>query len=660
MRIPPVSSYSAQRASENGFSQFQVPLASQGVLLAQASGPLPVAPSPPPLSLLSKEDFLRQSVPEDITDPRMSGKMSFATFEEMNQFLIRESKLGLSIGLSDGKSIGETIGFMGSFSDHAAQIVVDTLKDHRKFKVLKDPGRRAATILNNVKAFVDLNRKVQAEINFYQRILYLNGINGPSGAKMQISPEAQQILNARIQDLQSLLYQSYQNVVGRLLKADPTALNNEEEMVQARMTLVTGETDPAKAFEVFTRRYKPKFSDLPGSDEQNQRILFGKLRSALTDSWYQEGTAPAAVVASATAPALPAPAAPGGRREVAPDPLGGIVEAPAPPPAAAPAPSPPPPPVVAPTPAPAPAPSPPPPAAPVAEPAPAPAPAPVAPPPPADVQAPAPTPDPLDEVLNGLMERATQPKPRSGISERPPPAPEPAPQARGAPPPRAAGRPTAGVRVIARAAVDTEESDYVKVRIPSRLLEIRAAVGLANGALFQLTPPSLGDRISDESRGSHETVAGGSRQNDASAESRGISGGLQLQLHPLGSFGNPFGSLYIPLGVEAGYLGKYLDQSVGSIEAQVGLGISLIKLFDPRPEFDLTFHTHFLRAGANHLMDGYGDAGFGQFGGCGRFGPWQGCLDYSQLKESQEIARGTTTNDLKIWRLSLGYFFTSP
>lgn len=259
----------------------------QGVWLAQAEGPLPAAPLPK-LELLTADDFPRKSVPDHIPAVELVRKIAFYNDQEIDDFLA-ESQIGFAVTLN-GKKIG-TLLLEDGLLEAMAEAMVEVLESNLKLKAVSAPGNQRPVILSRTKEFVTANDHTHAAINYCQRVLYLNGRNGPRGT-IQITPEAETVLLNKMVVLQDVLYQSYKNVAGRLLQIDPEGLSREKEIVDARLMLATGLTDPKEALQVFIDSRRIKFAEGEGAEEKNQKKVIAKLREDLAQNWYRTAGSP--------------------------------------------------------------------------------------------------------------------------------------------------------------------------------------------------------------------------------------------------------------------------------------------------------------------------------------------------------------------------------
>lgn len=544
----------------------------QGILLAQAGGSLP-SEQPPKLELLGKDEFLRQTVPGNITPAQLAGKANYGSAQDIDDFL-SESGTHLVLTLGD-KTIGTILLHNKTLSEQDAKDIVRGL-DANFFKpgIIRDPKNNRRHILSRMADFTKQNNDTHAAINYYERLLNLDG-RGVPGGQLAITPKARRVIEKRVQELQDILYQSYRNVPGRLLTIDPSGLSDEQEIFHARLMLVTrkiltGNKDHDN--QIANDYFQSKVKRPDPSPARQIKQLFAAIRSDLARIWFQE------IEPVRT-----------------PEPPETVAEA-----------------------------------------------------------KPEQTQYPLDQLMEQAIQKEQQP---GALARQPvPPLGEPKPT------PLAAKPKKQGVAVKAEASL--EEGFEVAVqtpRIPSRVLEF----GLRGGPLFGnrlwSRPPQIGARVAAESLELRREVSDRSGLDRTDSNSNGLLGAAELNVHPLGRLGRPYGSLFVMGGVEAGYTGNYDGQPIVSIDLQTGTGLNLFRLFRSNPDWDAVVRTVLLRGGYNNFMEDYSDWGSSKYGVCGRFSNWQACLDYSRLSRTGEsgdkLRPGQETQKLNWFLLSIGHYW---
>lgn len=182
-------------------------------------------------------------------------------------------------------------------------------------------------------------------------------------------------------------------------------------------------------------------------------------------------------------------------------------------------------------------------------------------------------------------------------------------------------------------------------------------LGLLNGNRLNFTPPAVGKRHSEGAQPFHNQAGRTSLRNRNEDVGKGVSGSLTMNIHFLGGLGWPGGIPFLRGAFAAGYGGKYLEDHIGFLEFQFGIGLSLGELFASNPDFDLDFHTDFFRLGYNNLLGGYHPVGFNQYGGCVSLFKWSGCFDFGRLEETNTVETGLVTEELEFATFSLGRHF---
>lgn len=525
----------------------------EGVLLAQAAG-LPPAPPSPKFELLPEPDYLKKSVPRHILPVEGVKQVAFYNSGGIDTFLAVSSIASL-IKLN-GKTIGTLIMESGGVSKQMAEKIIAAVEAKLKLDPVADLGADRSQILPQTKDFVALNTQGHGAVNYFQRLLYLDDKLGPH-SKFRVAPEAQTLFLRKIVELQDILYESYKNAAGRLLQADPTCLNREESLVQARLMLATGMTDPATA--------RQDFAERSGVGERDTERLAEKLRDDLARNWYQTNLPAAAPAAAAVAEGEVRPQAQPSRGAQAAD---------------------------------------------------------------------------EEETPPGLQhEEGTRRREVHAAAT-------------------AEASTETGVEASAGAAAEAGEASSFFYDL-SRQLEAWARLGFLNGSRLWDRPPQLGKRISGGSRPLRSEVNPISELNHDDLNANGFILGFDEHLHPFGLRGVPFGSPFALAGLETGY--AHAGENTFLIDAYLGVGLNLVRLFEPAPSFDVAVRAALFRFGYNDFLGGYYDLGPSKYGVCGRLKGWQACFDYSRIADtdaSEDSQRpGEETNTLDTFLFSAGHFF---
>lgn len=274
MSIPRISSH------PRPFINFLPP---QGVLLAQAKGDIPETKET--WELLNKEDFFKKSLPDEIAPLELETQMSFINAESVDQFL-GKSKIRGPVFLSDPqgtKSIGEWFTQGKPLGREEALAIISATRP--SFSVIKDPGKKKGKILKGVQDYADLNFKAHAVINYYKRLLDLQGKHLANVGALDITDEALQLFVKKIAAIQDILYQSYQNVAKRLMEEDPSGLSTDDDILSARIILLTGKSNPQEAWLLFTD--KIRYGETMTQVEREQKTAL-TARGQLEHRWFQK------------------------------------------------------------------------------------------------------------------------------------------------------------------------------------------------------------------------------------------------------------------------------------------------------------------------------------------------------------------------------------